>query len=215
MSSNDAHGPVPEGNHLVNLAFRILEVDHQLEVVDRRSTTFRSDHDFLIEAQIPSRFFVREYFWTGSGSEQEPVPDLLTDIDLWGFPMQRIHGPLLILGDTRTLVVDLGRTIQPGERVRVRFQHRMKDLNSSFEPKLVVRPSTQVRNRIKLRVILPSWNGLRMIYERFTHDTSEVVDATPLDPVDASPDKLTFEKEVINPSEDNMGHKLAWKHQEG
>ncbi|MGO7422225.1 hypothetical protein ACCT09_20610, partial [Rhizobium ruizarguesonis] len=88
------------------MSFEFVAVEHQLEIVDRNSTTFRSEHKYRIRAKEPSRFFIRQYFWTGAGVEKEPVPEIVSDVDDWGFPNQRIHGPLLCEETSRILIVD-------------------------------------------------------------------------------------------------------------
>lgn len=194
--------------------FNFCAVEHQLEVVDRSSTTFRSEHKFSIEATLPSRFFIRDFFWTGSGQEKEPVPEVVSEIDTWGFPIHRIHGPLVREGNSRILIVDLGRTIGIGEKELVHFRHRMKDLEGTFRPFFKVKPSSKIRDSLVLRVVLPEWEGLRVLYRRFTHDTEKVVETEEIKPTRNENEKLCFEKQIFNPSVQSMGHKLEWSHQE-
>ena len=194
--------------------FAFRDVEHQLEIVDRRATTFRSEHTFVIEALVPSRFFPRTYFWTGSGVEKEQVPEVISDIDAWGLPKQRIHGPLIVEGSSRTLIVDLGRTIEKKEKETVKFRHKMRDLNGTFEPRLGVHPSTQVKNRIELRVIIPDWTDLRVRYQTFTHEGGKTVHSEDLSPY-IKDERLTFVKEILKPRERNLGHRIVWTHKEG
>ena len=195
--------------------FNYENVDHRLEVVDRSATTFRSEHYFDMKAREPSRFFIREYGWTGSGMASEQVPELVTGIDKWGFPLQRVHGPVVIENNLRILVIDLGRTISKGERVEVRFKHKMKDLSNTFQSRLSFAPSRKIRGTLKLSVSLPDWKQLRVMYQKFTHDTQKIVDSTQIEPEVPTSGRLIFVKEIVKPSAENMGHKLVWSYDDG
>ncbi len=166
----------------------------------------------MVEATLPSRFFVREYYWTGSGVEKEPVPELVSDIDAWGFPLQRIHGPLIVEGQARIVLVDLGRTINVGEQETLVFRHKMKDLGGSFRPFLRVRPTKAIENVLRLTVVLPEWSGLRVQYLRFTHDTEKVIESEEIMGRSACEGRLVFEKEIFKPNRNNMGHRIEWTH---
>lgn len=190
--------------------FKFHSVEHQLEVLDWNSTTFRSEHIFKVEAAVPSRFFVREFSWTGSGVEREPLPEVISDIDKWGFPSHRVHGPMIIEDDMRTLVVDLGRTMKVGEVETIHFRHRMKDLAGTFKPFFRVRPSRDISQSLIFRVILPDRPGVRMEYKCFPRENEDTTPATMLEAARVENGKQIFEKAIVNPSEDKMGHKLEW-----
>ncbi|RWX40280.1 hypothetical protein EHH54_13165 [Rhizobium leguminosarum] len=196
------------------MSFLFCKVDHHLEVVDRASMTFRSEHKFLIEAKEPSRFLHRDYFWTGSGAERETLPEVVSEVDDWGFPQHRIHGPLIVEGNARILVVDLGRTLTVGEQTTVHFLHKMKDLKSTFKPMLRVRPSSLVRDQITLKVTVPNWSGLEMHFRQFTHDTEKVLVSRKVEPQELEGGRLAFEVVIVNPNGGNLGHKLEWTHDE-
>ncbi|MBY3102240.1 hypothetical protein HFO69_31830 [Rhizobium laguerreae] len=196
------------------MSFHFCKADHHLEVVDRASMTFRSEHRFLLEATVPSRFFHHGYFWTGSGAERETMPEVVSEIDDWGFPQHRIHGPLIVEGDARILVVDLGRTLSPGEQTTVHFRHRMKDLKNTFKPMLQVRPSSSVREEITLKVTLPNWSGLDVNFRQFTHDTEKVLVSRKVNPQESDASRLVFEVVIVNPNSGNLGHRLEWTHDE-
>lgn len=194
------------------MSFEFVTVEHQLEIVDRNSTTFRSEHKYRIRAKEPSRFFIRQYFWTGDGVEKEPVPEVVTGVDDWGFPNQRIHGPLLCEETSRILIVDLGRTVEADEEEFVHFRHKMKDLNRKFERRLSVKPTTKVLDNIVLRLIIPDLDELVVRYRSFTRDTKKVVASSALKATQSENGRLTFEKTIFNPNEKNLGHKLEWSH---
>lgn len=194
------------------MSFEFLATEHQLEVVDRNSTTFRSEHKYWLKASRPERFFIRQYSWSGAGVEREPVPEVVTSVDKWGFPKQRIHGPLLCEDKQRTLIVDLGRTLSEGEEEFIHFRHKMKDLNRKFEPRLSAKPTTKVTNQILLRVTLPAWDELNVRYERFEGGTKKIVASSELMPTNSENGRLTFETTILNPNEDNCGHKIEWSH---
>lgn len=196
------------------MSFRFREVEHQLEIVDRGWTTFRSEHKFWLEAKQPTRFFVRDFFWTGSGAEKEPVPELVSEVDVWGFPHHRVHGPMLVEGESRVLVVDLGRTIGKGEVEVVHFRHRMKDLGGTFNPVLASLPATEIIKRLAIRLILPRGAPQKVMYYSVTHDTNKVVDSREVAAVTLEDGRLLFERIVLNPKKKNLGHKLQWEHHE-
>ncbi len=196
------------------MSFVFCKVHHHLEVVDRASMTFRSEHKYLIEAAAPSRFLHHGYFWTGSGSEREIPPELISEIDDWGFPKHRAHGPLIVEGDSRILVVDLGRKLDVGEQTTVHLLHKMKDLKGTFKPILRIRPSSLVRDEITLKVTLPNWSGLKMNFTSFTHDTENEVVPRTLTPLELEGGKVVFEEVIVNPDSGNFGHKLEWTHNE-
>lgn len=196
------------------MSFLFCKADHHLEVIDRASMTFRSEHSFLLEATVPSRFFHHDYFWTGSGAERETLPDVVSEIDDWGFPQHRIHGPLIVEGNARILVVDLGRTLRPGEQTTVHFHHRMKDLRGTFKPMLQVRPSSQVRGEITLKLTVPNWRGLEVNFRQFTHDTEKILASHKVEPKELNDSRLEFEATIVNPNSGNFGHRLEWTHYE-
>jgi hypothetical protein len=144
-------------------SFEYLSVSHLLEVVDGGSANFKSEHRFELKAVNPARFFVRNYWWTGSGSD-DSLPELISEIDQWGFFRHRIHGPMIVENTSRIVVVDLGRRLQPGETEVVQFKHRMKDLDGTFQPYLRVGPDT-VASKVALTVILPESLSREVYYE--------------------------------------------------
>lgn len=196
------------------MSFAFCKAFHHLEVVDRASMMFRSEHKFVLEATAPSRFFYHDYFWTGSGSERETLPEVVSEIDDWGFPQYRIHGPLIVEGNARILVVDLGRTLAVGEQATVHFHHKMKDLKGTFKPMLRVRPSSVVREELTLKVTVPNWDGLEMHFRQFTHDTEKVIVSRKVEPENSEGGRLTFVEIIVNPNSGNLGHKLEWTHNE-
>lgn len=186
--------------------FAKVRVAHTLEVLDDSCTTFRSEHVFLLRAELRSRFFLRRYKWTGSDDDQEP--ELETTYDKWGHPTERIHGPVIREGQWRIVVVDLGRSLEVGEERTLHFRHRLKDLNGKFEPYLghSPKPGTQ---HISLKVILPPSMSREVVYDDRVLDTENVVEAQPLvgKPVDG---KVVFEKEIPSPAQQNRGYRIRW-----
>lgn len=196
------------------MSFRFREVEHQLEVVDLGWTTFRSEHKFWLEAKQPARFFVRDFFWTGSGAEKEPPPELVTEVDVWGFPHHRVHGPMLVEGESRVLVVDLGRTIGKGEVEVVEFRHRMKDLGKTFNQVLSSESTSEIVKRLALRMILPRDASQRVRYLSVTTDTKKVIDSREVTAVPLEDGRMLFEAVILNPKKKNLGHKLQVEHNE-
>ncbi|MEN5277392.1 hypothetical protein ABE527_10615 [Brucella sp. TWI432] len=196
------------------MSFEYLDLESEFEVVDRGSTTFRSDHKIGLKAISATRFLIREYSWSGTGVDREPVPEVVSEEDKWGHPLQRIHGPLICEKRRRIMVVDLGRTLHIDERENVHFRHRMRDLNGTFEPFFELGPSKRVLNSIRMRITLPNWNNLRVSYTRTVGEDKKVVDSRNLQAHYNNNDRVSFQIEVSNAEQLKMGHKLSWIHNE-
>jgi hypothetical protein len=194
------------------MLYRYRNVEHQFEVADHGSTTFRSEHKFDLEALQPNRFFVRNWFWTGSGVEKEPIPEVLSPIDKWGFPRHRIHGPLVIENRSRIIVVDLGRTLAVGETDQIHFLHKMKDLEGSFRPTFQISPSAEVMERIVMRLVVPSWKNLRVKFTKFSMKTKEPLE-TSVSASTKSRNRLRFEETISHPEKD-VGYRFEWTHED-
>lgn len=138
-------------------AFSKVGVEHYFKVVDEDSTTFKSKHTFRIRANVPARFFYRQYFWTGVDVHETPKPRILSEKDKWGHPLHRIHGPVICENQSRIVLVDLGRTMNVGQEDTVRFEHQFFDLESKFEPFFGQQVSsiTEPPERIAITVDLP------------------------------------------------------------
>jgi hypothetical protein len=204
--------PIIRGEDM--LSFSICSANHHLEVVDRRSTTFRSEHIFKIRANTKSRFFVRDFIWTGSGEIREKPPEVVSAVDIWGIPKHRMHGPLLVEGSARTLVVDLGRTLSVGEEETVCFRHEMKDLKGTFKPRLRMKPSTEFLECLDMRVTLPQWAGLRCLFREFSRSNDKVLGTEKIEGKRDSAAKISFHKQIVNPNEKNVCYGIEWSHNE-
>jgi len=185
------------------------KVFHTLEVLDDACTTFRSEHVFSIRAELRSRFYNRRFQWTGSDDDEEPI--LQTTYDKWGYPLHRIHGPIIREGPWRIVVVDLGRTLEIGEEDILHFHHRLRDLNGKFEPYLSHAPQPGTKNII-LHVILPKSLAHDVVFDDRMLDTDKVIDSEGLtgEPLDAA--RMLFAKEVPNPAQLNRVYRIRWKH---
>lgn len=188
--------------------FTKARVAHTLEVLDDSCTTFRSEHIFLIRAELRSRFFLRRFKWTGSDDEEEP--ELETTYDKWGHPTQRVHGPVIREGQWRIVVVDLGRALEIGEEDNLHFRHRLRDLNGKFEPFLghSPKPGTQ---HINLKVVLPESLSKDVIFDERMLDTDKVIDSVPLSGQSVDQNRFVFEKEIPNPAQQNRAYRIRWK----
>src|SRR5437867_4752734 len=113
-------------------AFAKVDVQHQLEVLDNNSTTFRSSHLFTVRAAVKSRFFERRYSWTGG--DDTDSPEVVCDHDMWGHARHKVHGPVIREDKTRIVLLDLGRTLERGEEEQIHIIHSLRDLNGTFEP---------------------------------------------------------------------------------
>lgn len=185
----------------------VREVHHSLEVLDDNSTTFRSDHSFTVEAEIPSRFFVRSYRWTGT--DETDTPELDSAYDIWGHPVQRLHGPVIREGQTRIVLVDLGRTLQVGEIERIRIRHSLRDFGKSFQPRLgrQARPGLQ---QLTLTVTLPAPLADNVIYQESEVDSRKVLETEILTGEATSDAKLRFHKSIVAPAPDDRAWVICW-----
>lgn len=194
------------------MSFRYKSVEHQFEVADRGSTTFRSEHKFELEAIQATRFFIRNWFWTGSGAEKEPIPEVLCEIDKWGFPRHRIHGPLVSENRSRIVVVDLGRTLAIGETDILHFQHKMKDLKGTFEPRFQISPTAEISDRIVMRLVVPDWKGLRVEFNKFSRVTKDVLATSISTPTKLLVGRIHFEEVVDGLADRDVGYRFEWSH---
>jgi hypothetical protein len=190
--------------------FDVVSAFHSLEVIDLASTTFRSEHKFEVKAVSPSRFFVRQWFWTGSGSVNEAPPDLVTDYDQWGHPIQKIHGPIVVENESRIVVVDLGRIVQIGERVAVHFLHRLKDLDRTSRPFLSTVPKPRDMRQYKLRVVLPHEMATDVTFEEFDLSTNRATMVERLKPARTDSGRAIFEREYVKDKGSNCGCAIRW-----
>jgi hypothetical protein len=104
-------------------AFTKVRASHLFEVLDDSCTTFRSEHQYEIRAELRGRFFQRRFMWTGSDDDEQPA--LESTYDMWGYPMHKIHGPVIREGVWRIVLVDLGRTLEIGDGDNLHFHHSL------------------------------------------------------------------------------------------
>ena len=189
--------------------FTWLSVSHAFEVVDASSTTFRSEHIFRVRAEIDTRFFTRHYFWTGSGSVDEPEPLLVCEDDVWGFPQHRVHGPVIIEGTSRILVIDLGRTLVAGQEEVIHFCHRLKDLNHTFDPYIghLSRPGMK---KLDLSVALPEALSENVTFQERMLDTGSAIHVEQLHPMCIKNGTCKFDKQVTKLASENRGYRICW-----
>jgi hypothetical protein len=189
--------------------FTKVRVDHEFEVLDDSSTTFRSQHNFLVRAELRGRFFQRRYQWTGSDEDERPT--LETVYDMWGHPQHNIHGPVIREGRWRIILVDLGRTLEIGDQDVVHFHHRLRDLNGKFQPFLGNSPKPGTKY-ITLKVILPLSLAHDVFYDERMLDTDNVIATKELQgvPVDG---KVQFVENIPDPVQLNRGYRIRWTRQ--
>ena len=187
--------------------YTILESDHLLEVLDDNSTTFSSRHIITIRAEIPSRFFVRRYSWTGM--DHADTHEIVCRHDLWGHPVHKVHGPVIREGVARILVVDLGRTLEIGELETVHIRHHHRDFGGTFEPFLAARarPGNQ---KLTLTVNLPKRLADKVTYRESMMDTNNDVDVEPLVGTESQVGKVFFTRTIQPPAESNRRYSLCW-----
>jgi hypothetical protein len=194
--------PTSDFDHI----FEAPKVCHTLEVMDERLTTFRSNHEITIKAVLRSRFYLRRFIWTGS--EGDDVPELLSDFDHWGHPIQKVHGPVIKDGEWRLIVVDLGTTMEIGEVGVLKFKHHLRDLEGTFQRFLAHRPKTGTQ-MVDLQVILP-----RSISASVTgnciSDTGKVLYSKNLEPVSEYAGKPVFRYVVAEEMQPNRKYQIAW-----
>ncbi len=179
--------------------------------MDEASTTFRSEHIFRVCAKEDSRFFTRKFSWTGSGSTLEPAPEIVTDYDIWGFPKLKIHGPMIVENQSRIVIVDLGKTLGPGQEETVHFKHQLKDLNGTFEPFLSVSSKQGPVEILKLQVSLPVSFVKSVYFDTFDVSTKSAIDVKKLE-CGQNCDKFNIYKmEIVSPKFENLGYKIRWE----
>jgi hypothetical protein len=184
---------------------------HVLEVIDSRSTTFRTKHILIVSPTTAARFYVRRFDWTGATGPDEPLPEVVTEHDVWGTPKHKIHGPLVTQGIERIVVVDLGRTLARGEREKLVFSHTLKDFGGSFQRVLGVRPDaeeSEIEN-LELTVTLPANGSVNVRYEKY-QAPDHVLDVTKLEPTIDGDGRLSYSIKLPSPQRDKFGHRITW-----
>jgi hypothetical protein len=179
--------------------FEIVHVDHHLTVVDRMATVFRSSHSILLRAVSRSRFYERVYFWTGTG--REGFPKLVTQHDQYGHPLQRILGDVIREGSKRTVVIDLGAPVEPGQFAMIEIEHFFVDVEGSFQRYLAHTDS------LSLGVTLPAASAVR--FEWFAESSQVAKGSRPVELSTSAGDKATYVVK-IEPPERSTRYKIGW-----
>ena len=191
---------------MFNSSFRRIKSEHKFEVVDEGSTTFRSEHHYLVEVIKPTRFFFRQFFWTGSDNSDETTI-LETAIDQWGHPLHRLHGPIIRENRSRIVIVDLGRTLVQGHREEITFRHNLSDLKGTFEPRFsyTAKPND---GELSIRVLLPLSFG-QATFHLEAADTHRCLETDELIPQIIDKKKAKFEYNIPL-VEQNRRYTLSW-----
>jgi hypothetical protein len=186
--------------------FRHLDMRHCLEVLDERSTTFRSTHVFEVRATMRTRFYFRKFMW--SGVDHADTTELITEHDQWGHPRHRTHGPVIREGASRISIVDLGRTLEEGDTERIQMRHHLRDLSGTFTPFLSHRSRPHVA-QVTLTVVLPISLAVAMTYRETMIDTDQDVDVRPVVGVPED-GRVRFERTIPAPAPTNRRYRLCW-----
>lgn len=201
-----AHPPSDIPGH--GSVFMVLSCEHVLEVLDDNSTTFRSEHKFLVQALLPSRFFERSYLW--SGTDHTDAPEVSCPTDLWGHPLNRVHGPVIREGPARIVLVDLGRQLPVGETATVCISHELRDFGATFQPRLGVRGRPGLKSAV-LSVILPSRLAGKVTYRELMRDTEFDQHIEPVLGIALSGSRVEFRKEIaMSHASINRTYRLCW-----
>jgi hypothetical protein len=170
-----------------------------------------TEHLYFLRAVGRSRFFARKFVWTGGDIGE--LPELMTPFDKWGYPTQRIHGPLIKDGQFHIMLIDLGRTIEVGEDVEVHFRHNLKNLNATFKPFFGHGLSLGGTEHISLGVVLPVKMQKKVTYNIYIKDSNEPLD-TPeiLHPIYVNSEYVKYEKSIDTPPDQtNRMMKIEWE----
>lgn len=129
-------------------------MSHHLRVLSPDHRTVLTRHKFKLEAERETRFFQRKYTWSGTGIENRPVVE--PNPDGVGHATHKLHGSVIINpGNTRLMLVDLGRTLVPKDEVDLEVSHRFVDTGGTFERYLGARAFLGCSD-IDLTVTLPA-----------------------------------------------------------
>lgn len=192
--------------------FSQVNVEHCFEVLDDNSSTFRSDLVLHIRAEMPARFYDYRYTWTGT--DHTDATEIDCEHDLWGQPLQRLHGPVIREGATRTIVVDLGRTLEKGAMTTIRLRHNPRDMEKTFQPIAGFRakPGTE---KIVLEVILPESLAKGATYRETMSDTNHDVDKVSLMGEPLAGKRIKYSKTILTPAQTNRLYQINWGHLAG
>ena len=152
--------------------FKVVSVAHTYEVLDRRWTSIRTRHKFVLESLRPHRLFLREYTWDNELGIEKP-PFLLSGRTQSGTASHRLQGPVIVSpGGKRIAVIDLGRTINPTEREVVEVEHFFVRVDP--DPAGYVGEASKVGcEAIELTAIVPAHKDLRPHMRSKPLDSSE------------------------------------------
>lgn len=140
-------------------------LSHHLRVLSFDHRTVLTRHEFRLEAHRETRFFQRKYTWTGTGIENRPVVD--PNPDGVGHATHKLQGPVVTAaGNTRLMLVDLGRNLLPKDEVALGVSHRFVDTGGTFNRHLGAQ-AFEGCGHIELAVTLPAGNW---DVEGFTQD---------------------------------------------
>jgi hypothetical protein len=198
---------VPADVRQLGRAFTNVKVDSTLEVLDDKATTFRSFHSYTVRAELPGRFYVRTYVWTGT--DHNDTSEVVSDHDIWGHPRHRCHGRVIREGSSRIVVVDLGRTLEPGEIEEIHIRHELRDLGGTFLPRLG-HVAKQGNEQVDLAVVLPARLADKAVFREFMNDTGHEIDMEHLTGVVQDSGAIRFSKRLPTPTHTNRTYRICW-----
>lgn len=189
-------------------SFRVVDVSHTYEVVDARWMAVRTRHKFVLEAIHPNRLFLREYTWANEfGIEKRPV--ILSGKTQSGIASHRIQGPVII-GEqgSRIAVIDLGRTVDPGERETVEIEHFFVRVDPGADG-FVGELAKDGCNSVELTAILPKCDSPQPLFKGKPGNSAEWSTVEPLSYDMHESGRIRIHKRISDP-EPLWRYRIAW-----
>ena len=112
-------------------SYAITDVAFELTFPEPNATLMRHKQEVSLAIREPTRFIERRSRWTGRGIQNSPRITAIVDGDK--LPARR-HGPHYFEGSWRAYLVDLGKTLNPGDKLTLTTVVQYIDESGDFEP---------------------------------------------------------------------------------
>lgn len=190
-------------------AFKYLYKYHEMKVLDGKHSSFETNHKYRIKCLIPTRFYMQNYTWTGTNTAEGT--EIISELDDFGKPLQRLHGPVICENRSRTLLVDLGRTFDVGDEGEVHVRHFLHDHEGTFKRHLAF-TSQKGQGKGELVVSLPIGAHSNVTLQIVNEENESTTRSTKMQPSHEGDGYATY-RWVVNSKDqkDNISFGIYWQ----
>lgn len=126
--------PAPAKDSRVILGgYKVTTIQQVLRFPEANHIKMEYEHSASFEITDDTRFFERQYGWTGRGVQSPPKIEVWLDDRQVG---ARRHGPIFYYGNADAFLVDLGEVAHRGSNLTVRTSLTLVDEAGTFQPYL-------------------------------------------------------------------------------